>query len=174
MCGLLLLLSSIFATIKIFANESALHIRWPKYWNFSFSFNVSTSNEYSVLISFTIQFSCSVMSDSLRPHGLYSLWNSPGQNTRVGSHSHLQGIFPTQGSNPGLLYCRWILYQLSHQRSPLEGLMLKLMFQYFGHLMWRADSFEKTLMLGKTEGRRKRGRQKMRWLDGITDSVDMS
>ena len=53
----------------------------------------------------------------------------------------------------------------------LEGLMLKL--QYFGHLMWRADSFEKTLMLGKIEGRRRRGRQRMRWLDGITDTMDM-
>ena len=52
--------------------------------------------------------------------------------------------------------------------------MLKLKLQYFGHLMRRADSFEKTLMLGKIEGRRKRGRQRMRWLDGITDSVDMS
>ena len=56
----------------------------------------------------------------------------------------------------------------------LEGLMLKLKFQYFGHLMQRADSFEKTLMLGKVEGRRRRGRQRMRWLDGITDSMDMS
>ena len=55
----------------------------------------------------------------------------------------------------------------------LEGLMLKLKFQYFGHLMWRADSFEKTLMLGKIEGRRRRGQQRMRWLDGITDSMDM-
>ena len=54
----------------------------------------------------------------------------------------------------------------------LEGLMLKLKLQYFGHLMQRADSFEKTLMLGKIEGRRRRGRQKMRWLDDITDSVD--
>ena len=54
----------------------------------------------------------------------------------------------------------------------LEGLMLKLKLQYFGHLMRRADSFEKTLMLGKTEGRRRRGRQRMRWLDGITDSMD--
>ena len=52
--------------------------------------------------------------------------------------------------------------------------MLKLKFQYFGHLIRRADSFEKTLMLGKIEGRRRRGRQRMRWLDGITDSVDMS
>ena len=55
----------------------------------------------------------------------------------------------------------------------LEGLMLKLKLQYFGHMMRRADSFEKTLMLGKIEGRRRRGRQKMRWLDGITDSMDM-
>ena len=56
----------------------------------------------------------------------------------------------------------------------LKGLMLKLKLQYFGHLMERADSFEKTLMLGKIEGRRRRGRQWMRWLDGITDSMDMS
>ena len=55
----------------------------------------------------------------------------------------------------------------------LEGLMLKLKFQYFGHLMQRADSFEKTLMLGKFWGRRRRGRHRMRWLDGITDSMDM-
>ena len=56
----------------------------------------------------------------------------------------------------------------------LEVLMLKLNVQYLGHLMWRADSFEKTLMLGKTEGRRRRGQQRMSWLDGITDSMDMS
>ena len=56
----------------------------------------------------------------------------------------------------------------------LEGLMLRLKLQYFGHLMRRADSFEKTLMLGKIEGRRRRGQQRMRWLDGITDSMDMS
>ena len=56
----------------------------------------------------------------------------------------------------------------------LEGLMLKLKLQYFGQLMRRIDSFEKTLMLGKIEGRRRRGRQRMRWLDGITDSMDMS
>ena len=55
----------------------------------------------------------------------------------------------------------------------LEGLMLKLKLQYFGHLMRRADSFEKTLMLGKIEGRRRKGQQRMRWLDGITDSIDM-
>ena len=66
-----------------------------------------------------------------------------------------------------------ILKEISLECS-LEGLMLKLKLQYFGHLMQRADSFEKTLMLGKTEGRRRRGRQRMRWLDSITDSMDMS
>ena len=66
-----------------------------------------------------------------------------------------------------------ILKEISPEYS-LEVLMLKLKLQYFGHLMQRTDSFEKTLMLGKIEGRRKRGRQRMRWLDGITDSMDMS
>ena len=56
----------------------------------------------------------------------------------------------------------------------MEGLMLRLKLQYFGHLMQRADSFEKTLMLGKIEGRRRRGQQRMRWLDGVIDSMDMS
>ena len=55
----------------------------------------------------------------------------------------------------------------------MEGLMLKLKLQYFGHLMWRADSFEKTLMLGKIEGQRRRGQQRIRWLDGITNTMDM-
>ena len=62
--------------------------------------------------------SCSVVSDSLRPHGLYSPWNSPGQYTGVSSCSLLQGMFPTQESNPGLPHCKWILYQLSHLGSP--------------------------------------------------------
>ena len=61
--------------------------------------------------------SCSVVSDSLRPHGLYSPWNSPGHSTGMGSHSLLQGIFPTQGSNPGLPHCRQNLYQLNQQGS---------------------------------------------------------
>ena len=63
--------------------------------------------------------SCLVMSDSLRPHGLYSPWNFPGQDTEVGSLSLLRGIFPTRGSNPGLPYCRWILNCLSHQGIPI-------------------------------------------------------
>ena len=65
------------------------------------------------------------------------------------------------------------LKEISPEYS-MEGLMLKLKLQYFGHLMWRADSFEKTLILGKIEGRRRRGLQKMKWLDGITNSMDMS
>jgi len=69
-------------------------------------------------------------------------------------------------------YNQSILKEISPGCS-LKGLMLKLKLQYFGHLMWRADSFEKTLMLGKMEGRRRRRRQRMRWLDGITDSMDM-
>ena len=65
-----------------------------------------------------------------------------------------------------------VLKKISPEYS-LEGLMLKLKLQYFGHLIQRADSLEKTLMLGKTEGRRRSGRKRMRWLDGITDSMDM-
>ena len=72
----------------------------------------------------------------------------------------------TRGSNPS------ILREISTEYS-LEGLMMKLKLQYFGHLMWRMDSFEKTLMLGKIEGRRRMGQQRMRLLDGITDSMDM-
>ena len=66
-----------------------------------------------------------------------------------------------------------ILKEISPEYS-LEGLMLRLKLQYFGHLMQRTDSLEKTLILGKTEGRRRRGQQRMRWLDGITDLMDMS
>ena len=70
-------------------------------------------------------------------------------------------------------YNQSILKEISPGCS-LEGLMLRLKLQYFGHLMWRANSLEKTPILGKIEGRRRRGRQRMRWLDGITDSMDMS
>ena len=67
----------------------------------------------------------SVVSDSLRPHGLYSPWNSPGQNTRVGRLFFFQMIFPTQGSNPGLLHCKQILYQLSDKGSPVMSAVLR-------------------------------------------------
>ena len=74
-------------------------------------------NDAHILITSESE-SRSVVSDSLQPRGLYSPWNSPGQNTGVGSLSLLQGIFPTQGLNPALLHCRLILYQLSHKGSP--------------------------------------------------------
>ena len=82
---------------------------------------LESKRDVSSLLHHTMQGkseSHSVVSDSLPLHGLYSPWNSPGQNIRVGSCSLLQGMFPTQGSNPGLPHCRWILYQLSHQGSP--------------------------------------------------------
>ena len=80
---------------------------------------------------------------------------------------HLRALWAARRSNQS------ILKEVSPEYS-LEGLMLKLKLQYFGHLMQRTDSLEKTLMLGKTEDRRRRGRQKIRWLDGITDSMDVS
>ena len=98
------LLQEIFLTQKL--NPGLLHCRQILYW-------LSYMSEW-------VSESCSVRSDSLRLHGLYSSWNSPGQNTRVGSLSHLQGIFPTQGSNSGIPHCRQIPYQLSHKGSPLS------------------------------------------------------
>ena len=87
------------------------------------SVTFETAPRYSIsdsLLTMSESESPSIVSDSLQPHGLYSLWNSPEQNTAVGSLSLLQGIFPTQRLNPGLLHCRWILYQLSHKGSPVE------------------------------------------------------
>ena len=90
-------------------------------------------------------------------------------------------LTPSNCHAGGLLWVPWtarrpdqsILKEINPEYS-LEGMMLKLKLQYFGHLMWRTDSLEKTLMPGKSEGRRRRGQQKMRWLDGITDSMNMS
>ena len=99
------------------------------------------------------------MPNSLRPHRLRPTrllcpWGLPGKDTGVGCHFLLQRIFPTQGLNLGLLHCRQILYRLSYKG--------------------KADSLEKTLMLGKIEGRKTRGWQRIRWLDGITNSMGMS
>ena len=98
------------------------------------------------------------MSDSFRPHGLYSPWNSPGQNTRVGSLSLLQGIFPTQRLNPGLLHCRRVLYQLSHKGSPriLEWVYCRKGDPFQGPelgscLMFGNELSEETHMLTKQE-----------------------
>ena len=87
----------------------------------------------------------SVGSDSLQPHGLYSPWNSPSQNTGVGSLSRLQGIFPTQESNPGLPHCRQILYQLSHEGSPKSSTYYVRNIQQAGSLC--AKSFQSCLTL---------------------------
>ena len=78
----------------------------------------------------------SVVSNSLWPHGLYSPWNSPGQKTGVGSLSLLQGIFPTQESNPGLLHCRWLLYQLRHKGSPED---IKERWQEYTEELYKKD-----------------------------------
>ena len=122
------------------------------------------------------------------PPGFSVHGDSPGKNTGVDCHALLQGKKAEHWRTDDfelwfwrrLLRAPWtarsnksILKEINPECS-LEGLMLKLKLQYFGHLMWRTDSLEKTLMLGKTEGRRKRGQQRMRWLNGITDSTDMN
>ena len=118
--------------------------------------------------------------DNVLIAGLY-LFHCPPNNIHIaGPYRWSIYIIPSERWKQGfIILCvparrsnQSILNEISPGCS-LEGLMLKLKLQYFGHLMWRADSFEKTLMLGKIERRRKRGRQRMRWLDGITDSVDM-
>ena len=100
----------LFLQYHIYADGSPL--------NFSGAVSYSYLRECFQAIILSESESRSVMSNSLRPHGLYTLWNSPGQNTGVGSLSLLQWIFPTQGLNPGLLHCRQIPYQLSHKGSP--------------------------------------------------------
>ena len=146
---LLLLLASIFPRIRVVSNESVLFIRWPMYW--SFSLNISPSNEYLGLISFRIDWL-----DLLAVQG-----------TVKSLLQHNQHTWTAKISNQS------ILEEISPEYS-LEGLMLKLKLQCFDHLIQRTDSFEKTLVLGKIEARRRRGRQRMRWLHGITDSMDMS
>ena len=88
------------------------------------------------------------MSNSLRPHGLYSPWNSLGQNTGVGSLSLLQGIFPTQGSNPGLLHCRQIFYQLSHKGSPTWRKESKFQMGIRGKMAILSNSFLEPTLAG--------------------------
>ena len=270
LCCPLLLLPSIFSSIRVFSNESALRIRWPKYW--SFSFNIIPSNEHPGLISFRMDWldllavqgtlksllqhhsskaSVLQLSAFFMIHFLlspligiqcrsffYFLWICVSLKiTADGDCSHeikscfllgrkvminLDSIFKSRDITlptkvhlvkamvfPVVMYgCEgwtikkaecwkidtfelwcwrrllrvpWIARRSNQSilkeinpEYPLQGLMLKLKLQYFGHLMWRADSLEKTLTLGKIEGRGRRGWQRMRWLDGITDSMDMS
>ena len=149
LCCPLLLLDSIFPSTRIFSNESVLWIRWSKYWSFSFS--ISPSNKYSGPISFRMDWL-----DIFAVQGCWLCWR------RL-----LRVPWTARRSNQS------IIKEINPKYS-LEGLMLRLKLQYIGHLMKRTDSFEKTPILGKIEGRRRRGWQRMRWLDGITDSVDMS
>ena len=97
-------------------------IVWNTFWlglaSFFLDFIVMCHDTYLMMINYSESESHSVMSNSLPPYGLYSPWNSPDQNTGVGSLSLLQGIFSTQGLNPGLPHCRQIFYQLSHKGSP--------------------------------------------------------
>ena len=102
----------IFNEIKFQSSSDPEKFRFF-FLNLTFLFQLSNLSSF-----ITISASHSLVSDSLRPHGLYSPWNSPGQNTGVGSLSLLQGIFPTEGLNSGLPHCRQILYQLSHKGSP--------------------------------------------------------
>ena len=94
------------------------HVTWTLNTISQWSLQKSYKEYFNPSLIYKESESHSVMSNSLWPHGLYSPWNFPGQNTGVSSLCLLQGIFPTQGSNPGLPRCRWILYQLSHKGSP--------------------------------------------------------
>ena len=132
------------------------------------------------------------MSDSVRPHGLQPTrllhpWDFLGKSTGVGCHCLLHNmlsrlVITFLPSSKRLLISRLqspsaVILSILKEISPgisLEGMMLKLKLQYFGHLMQSVDSLEKSLMLGGIGGRRRRGRQRMRWLDGITDSTDVS
>ena len=195
LCHPLLLLPLIFSSTGVFSNSSVLPIRWPKYWSFSFS--ISPSNEYSGLISFRIDWFNKAMTnlDSILKirditlptkvhlvkvmafpvvmHGCESWTIKKDEHRRTDAFELwcwrrlLRVPWTARISNQS------ILKEISPECS-LEGLMLKLKLQYSGHLMRRTDSLEKTLMLGKIEGRRRRGQQRMRWLVDITDSMDMS
>ena len=181
-CPLLLL--SIFPSIKVFSNELVLCIRWSKYWSFSFS--ISPSNEYSGLISFRMdwldllavlcQKKVHLVKAMVFPvvmYGCESWIVKKAEHRRTDAFELwcwrrlLRGPWTARRSNQS------IIKETSPEYS-LERLMLKLKLQYFGHLMQRTNSLEKTLMLGRTESRRRRVWQKMRWLDGITNAIDMS
>ena len=110
------LLSSHKVQLRLPKSQSSLFLKI--YLSNSIWVTCSRCSDSRFLVQESESESHSVVSDSLRPHGLYSPWNSPGQNTGVGSHSLLQGIFSTQGLNWGVLHCRQILYQLSHKGSP--------------------------------------------------------
>ena len=193
LCRPLLFLPLIFPNIRVFSNESALRIRWPKYW--SFSFNICHTNEHLGLIFFRMDWldllavqRTHKSIDITLPTKVCLIKPVVFPVVTYGCESWTIKKAECQRIDAFELWCwrrllrvPWtakrsiqsILKEISPEYS-LEGLMLKLKLQYFDHLMWRTDSCEKTLMLGKIEGRRVRGRQRKRWLDGTTDSIDMN
>ena len=105
-----------------FSKSYAKSYKFSSLWLFTLKFAITNSSCCLAKLKRESE-SHSVVSDSLWPHGVYSPWNPPDQNTRVGSLSLLQGVFPSQGWNPGLLHCRQVLYHLSHQGSPINEYM---------------------------------------------------
>ena len=167
LCHPLLLLLPIPPSIRVFSNESTLRMRWPKYWSFINTKEQIAKRYCKSLSSQSYGFSSS--------HVL--MWELDHKESWVPKN----WCFSIMVLEKTLLRVPWIarrsnqsnLKEISPEYS-LVGLMLKLKLQYFGHLMRRTDSLERTLMLGKIEGRRRRGWQRIRWLDGITDSTDMN
>ena len=148
--------------------------RWPQNWKRSVftpipkKGNAKECSNYCAiaLISHTSKVMLKILQDRLQQYVNCELPNVPA-GFRKGRGSRDQIAWTARRSNQSLLK------EISPGIS-LEGMMLKLKPQYFGHLMWRVDSLEKTLMLGGIGGKRRRGRQRMRWMDGITDSMDVS
>ena len=164
LCCSLFLLPPIPPSIRVFSNESTLRMRWPKYWSFSFSIIPSKEHPKVHLVK--------AMVFPVVMYGCESWTIKEAEHWRIDAFELwcwrrlLRVHWTARRSNQS------ILKEISPGFS-LVGLMLKLKLQYFGHLMQRADSFEKTLILGKIKGRRRGGRQRMRWLDGIINSMDM-
>ena len=131
LCCPLLPLPSIFPRIRVFSNESVPHVRWPKYWSFSFSISPSNECAKMCLVAQLCPSLCNPM--DCGPSGSSVDGDSPGKNTGVGCHALLQGIFPTQGSNPGLLHCRRIFLHLSYQERHSN--------EYSGLISFRIDWF---------------------------------
>ena len=168
----------IHPSIRVFSNESTLRMRWPKYWSFSFSIRLSKEHLDSILKNrdITLPTKVHLVKAMVFPVVIYGC-----ETWTIKKAEHRRTDVFELWCWRSLLRVPWTARRSNHsilkEISPgcsLEGLMLKLKLQYFGHLMQRANSLEKTLMLRKTEDRRRRGQQRMKWLDGITDSTDMS